>query len=375
MPIYKKVTLLGSGSFGKAFLVIEKGGDGTKWGFFVCMRFFRSLEQEFEQQQQLQQQPGCQQQKLRVQQGLEQEQHLQQQQQQRFVLKSIDMSGMDAVAREETLNEAKAQQWAQCLCMPVAYLCLPLSFYLCFPPVLSRHLDFFCSCLPSLVLYPIYHFRLFLSSSSLALGWKARCLFPPFAAAPDLKPQNLFLNARGDLLIGDFGIAKILDSTNSCAKTTIGTPYYFSPELCQQNHYSFPSDVWSLGCIVYELCALAVPFRAQDLKSLTHAAAAAGAAAMAPTARRVGLAENCGSADQRLMPLNVLLVAQQLQQQQQQQLLLLLTVPAVPSVYSAELRQLVTDMLQKDPSRRPTVHQMVALPLIQVSLVLQQQHQ
>ncbi|KAL8272247.1 hypothetical protein Esti_003841 [Eimeria stiedai] len=48
-------------------------------------------------------------------------------------------------------------------------------------------------------------------------------------------------------------------------------------------------------------------------------------------------------------------------------------VPAVPSVYSAELRQLVTDMLQKEPSRRPTVQQMVALPLIQVRLVEQRQ--
>lgn len=43
-------------------------------------------------------------------------------------------------------------------------------------------------------------------------------------------------------------------------------------------------------------------------------------------------------------------------------------VPAVPSVYSAELRQLVTDMMQKDPSRRPTVRQMVTLPFIQVGL-------
>lgn len=42
-------------------------------------------------------------------------------------------------------------------------------------------------------------------------------------------------------------------------------------------------------------------------------------------------------------------------------------VPAVPSVYSAELRQLVTDMMQKDPQRRPTVGQLVTLPIIQVS--------
>merc|ERR1719388_160015 len=50
----------------------------------------------------------------------------------------------------------------------------------------------------------------------------------------DLKSQNFFLMSNGKLKIGDFGIAKVLDNTAACAQTTIGTPYYLSPEICQE---------------------------------------------------------------------------------------------------------------------------------------------
>eukprot|EP00928_Gymnodinium_smaydae_P057644 TRINITY_DN40864_c0_g1_i1.p1 TRINITY_DN40864_c0_g1~~TRINITY_DN40864_c0_g1_i1.p1 ORF type:complete len:570 (-),score=54.29 TRINITY_DN40864_c0_g1_i1:358-1995(-) len=84
----------------------------------------------------------------------------------------------------------------------------------------------------------------------------------------DLKSSNFFLSKRDNLKLGDFGIAKVLDSTMACAKTQIGTPYYMSPELCNGLSYSWSSDIWSLGCIVFEMCSRRVPFQAHDLKSL-----------------------------------------------------------------------------------------------------------
>lgn len=70
--------------------------------------------------------------------------------------------------------------------------------------------------------------------------------------------------------MGDFGIAKVLESTAAVAKTQIGTPYYLSPEICQEKAYAWPSDIWAMGCILYELCCLRVPFDAADLRALVH---------------------------------------------------------------------------------------------------------
>ena len=67
----------------------------------------------------------------------------------------------------------------------------------------------------------------------------------------DLKTQNIFLTSKGDIKIGDFGIARVLQHTYDCANTAIGTPYYLSPEICQEKPYNQKSDIWSLGCIFY----------------------------------------------------------------------------------------------------------------------------
>ena len=48
----------------------------------------------------------------------------------------------------------------------------------------------------------------------------------------DLKTQNIFMTTNGEIKIGDFGIARVLQHTYDCAKTAIGTPYYLSPEIC-----------------------------------------------------------------------------------------------------------------------------------------------
>jgi len=72
----------------------------------------------------------------------------------------------------------------------------------------------------------------------------------------DLKSQNIFLMKSGMIKLGDFGIARVLNSTNELAATVVGTPYYLSPEIVQSNHYDFKTDIWSLGVLLYEMCAL-----------------------------------------------------------------------------------------------------------------------
>eukprot|EP00042_Codosiga_hollandica_P057096 m.838730 g.838730 ORF g.838730 m.838730 type:complete len:653 (+) comp59500_c0_seq30:635-2593(+) len=71
--------------------------------------------------------------------------------------------------------------------------------------------------------------------------------------------------------LGDFGIAKILEHTADLAHTQIGTPFYLSPEICENKSYGAKSDMWSLGCILFELTALSVPFNGRDLLSLVRA--------------------------------------------------------------------------------------------------------
>jgi len=73
---------------------------------------------------------------------------------------------------------------------------------------------------------------------------------------------------NGKIRLGDFGIAKVLDSTKDFANTCIGTPYYMSPELFKNKPYSYKSDVWALGCVLYEMCNLRHAFDAQSINGL-----------------------------------------------------------------------------------------------------------
>ncbi|KXN85884.1 G2-specific protein kinase nim-1 [Leucoagaricus sp. SymC.cos] len=75
----------------------------------------------------------------------------------------------------------------------------------------------------------------------------------------DLKPDNVFLDENNAVKLGDFGLSKALPQS-SFANTYVGTPYYMSPELMQERAYDTKSDIWSLGCLIYELCALKPPF-------------------------------------------------------------------------------------------------------------------
>merc|ERR1719171_294351 len=132
----------------------------------------------------------------------------------------------------------------------------------------------------------------------------------------DLKSGNFFLSKSGNLKMGDFGIAKVLECTAACAQTQIGTPYYLSPEICQGRAYSWGSDIWSMGCILFELCARRVPFDAPDLKGLV----------------------------QRITRDNA---------------------PSIPGNYSPELRQLCKEMLSRDPNKRPSAADILKKPIVQ----------
>jgi NIMA (never in mitosis gene a)-related kinase 1/4/5 len=84
----------------------------------------------------------------------------------------------------------------------------------------------------------------------------------------DIKTINMFL-AKGDVIkIGDLGVARELNQTANMAHTVVGTPYYLSPELCEEKPYNNKSDIWSLGCVLYELCTLRHPFEAQNQGAL-----------------------------------------------------------------------------------------------------------
>ena len=83
----------------------------------------------------------------------------------------------------------------------------------------------------------------------------------------DLKSQNIFLTKDLNIKIGDLGVSKRLIQTNF-AKTFIGTPYYLSPEICMEKPYNDKSDVWAIGCILYELCCFKYPFDAKSQGAL-----------------------------------------------------------------------------------------------------------
>jgi len=133
----------------------------------------------------------------------------------------------------------------------------------------------------------------------------------------DLKTQNIFLTGSGDgtVKMGDFGIARVLQHTQDCARTAIGTPYYLSPEICQEKPYSYKSDIWSLGCILYEIATLQHAFDAASMRGL------------------------------------VIKILKEVP-------------PQVPLTFSSKLRSLVPMMLAKDPNTRPSINEVIQHPLV-----------
>mmetsp|Transcript_28141 Transcript_28141/g.45600 ORF Transcript_28141/g.45600 Transcript_28141/m.45600 type:complete len:908 (+) Transcript_28141:221-2944(+) len=133
----------------------------------------------------------------------------------------------------------------------------------------------------------------------------------------DLKSKNIFLTANNMVKLGDFGIAKALQGTMDMATTLIGSPYYMSPEMCQNRPYNYKSDIWALGCVLYELCTLKHAFTAQHFPG---------------------------------MVLKILRGS----------------YPPIPTTYSQGLRDLVATMLSKQPEQRPSVTAILNHPIIRL---------
>lgn len=131
----------------------------------------------------------------------------------------------------------------------------------------------------------------------------------------DLKPQNIFITRVGVVKIGDFGVSRSLDRSSELMKTLVGTPYYLSPEIWNHEPYNSKTDIWSLGCILYELCALKKPYKASNINQLI---VAIFNGSYEPLTKR----------------------------------------------YTENLRELVSDMLQQDPSKRPSAQMILQRPFI-----------
>ena len=132
----------------------------------------------------------------------------------------------------------------------------------------------------------------------------------------DLKSGNIFLMKSGLVKLGDFGIAKGFKNTMDKAKTMVGTPYYLSPEILENKPYDAKSDIWSLGVLLYEMMTFKMPFNASSLPMLSV----------------------------KIMRGNY-------------------TPP--PSVYTKDLREIVSKCLMVNPSKRPTIQEILRMPIIQ----------
>ena len=86
----------------------------------------------------------------------------------------------------------------------------------------------------------------------------------------DLKAANVFLSSNTYLKLGDLGVAKVLKHDQALASTQVGTPYYVAPEVWRNKPYNAKCDMWSLGCLLYELCTFRPPFEAESMEGLAR---------------------------------------------------------------------------------------------------------
>lgn len=125
----------------------------------------------------------------------------------------------------------------------------------------------------------------------------------------DLKTQNILISKNDTIKIADFGVAKALSHT-TFAKTFVGTPYYLSPEICEEKPYNEKSDIWALGCCIFQMTNLKHPFNASNQPALI-----------------MKILNN--------------------------------PVPPILSMYSKELQEIVNLMLDKDHSTRPKLNEII----------------
>ncbi|KJP87895.1 serine/threonine protein kinase [Plasmodium fragile] len=138
----------------------------------------------------------------------------------------------------------------------------------------------------------------------------------------DMKSLNILIDNDKRVRLCDFGISKVLENTLDYANTLIGTPYYLSPELCKDKKYSWPSDVWATGCLIYELATFRTPFHSTK-----------------------GIQQLCYNI--RYAP-----------------------IPDLPNIYSKELNNIYKSMLIREPNYRATVQQLLVSDIVQRQLKL-----
>ena len=86
----------------------------------------------------------------------------------------------------------------------------------------------------------------------------------------DIKPSNIFLDKENNIKLGDFGLSRELSEKSKFAYSHVGTPYYMSPEQIDELKYNEKSDIWSLGCFLYELVTFHPPFEAKNQIQLAN---------------------------------------------------------------------------------------------------------
>jgi serine/threonine protein kinase len=128
--------------------------------------------------------------------------------------------------------------------------------------------------------------------------------------------MNIFLKKNNLIRIGDFGVAKTLLDEKEFTNTLTGTPFYFSPEVCKEMPYDSKSDIWALGCLLYELCCKTQPFKSKGYTGLKRMI-------------------KKGSYQQ------------------------------IPMFYTTDMNHLISMMLETQPDDRPTVQQILETEIIQ----------
>lgn len=88
----------------------------------------------------------------------------------------------------------------------------------------------------------------------------------------DLKPSNILIDKNYNFKIADFGVSKVINNRYKLAYTCVGTPYYMAPEVIANSKmgYSFSSDLWSLGCILFQLLTFNYPFYGRNMIDLSN---------------------------------------------------------------------------------------------------------
>ncbi|XP_043730469.1 serine/threonine-protein kinase Nek11 isoform X4 [Cervus elaphus] len=134
----------------------------------------------------------------------------------------------------------------------------------------------------------------------------------------DLKSKNIFLK-NNKLKIGDFGVSRLLMGSCDLATTLTGTPHYMSPEALKHQGYDTKSDIWSLACILYEMCCMNHAFTGSNFLSI------------------------------------VLKIVEG-------------DTPSLPERYPRQLNAIMESMLNKSPSLRPSAIEILKLPYIDEQL-------